>query len=248
MTMVVTVLKIFDLVMIMTQGGPRGATRILAFSMYLGDLHQLQARLRQCHRRDHADPRPALRGHQPAPVQGREIGADAAAPAELSASASMHGSLAVDRAGVAGTLGGASRSPRSAPAQRSPRRAGGRPRWTRSRSTTMDRFSAPRGWVEAFLNSIVITVPATALTVFLAALGGLWLRLGTVSRARPVVLLVVIALMVVPLQTLLVPVLRLFNTFGRRPERSSAFGIAHVGFGLPLGIFPAAQLFCRAAR
>ena len=34
MTMVVTVLKIFDLVMIMTQGGPRGATRILAFSMF----------------------------------------------------------------------------------------------------------------------------------------------------------------------------------------------------------------------
>ena len=34
MTMVVTVLKIFDLVLIMTNGGPRGATRILAFSMF----------------------------------------------------------------------------------------------------------------------------------------------------------------------------------------------------------------------
>ena len=34
MTMVVTVLKVFDLVLIMTQGGPRGATRILGFSMF----------------------------------------------------------------------------------------------------------------------------------------------------------------------------------------------------------------------
>ena len=33
-TMMVTVLKVFDLVMIMTQGGPRGATRILGFSMF----------------------------------------------------------------------------------------------------------------------------------------------------------------------------------------------------------------------
>ena len=32
--MVVTVLKVFDLVLIMTQGGPRGSTRILGFSMF----------------------------------------------------------------------------------------------------------------------------------------------------------------------------------------------------------------------
>ena len=33
-TMIVTVLKVFDLVLIMTQGGPRGSTRILGFSMF----------------------------------------------------------------------------------------------------------------------------------------------------------------------------------------------------------------------
>ena len=33
-TMIVTVLKVFDLVLIMTQGGPRGASRILGFSMF----------------------------------------------------------------------------------------------------------------------------------------------------------------------------------------------------------------------
>jgi alpha-glucoside transport system permease protein len=33
-TMVINVLKAFDLVFIMTQGGPRGASRIIGFSMY----------------------------------------------------------------------------------------------------------------------------------------------------------------------------------------------------------------------
>ena len=33
-TMVITVLKVFDLVLIMTQGGPRGSTRILGFSVF----------------------------------------------------------------------------------------------------------------------------------------------------------------------------------------------------------------------
>jgi alpha-glucoside transport system permease protein len=33
-TMIINVLKAFDLVFIMTQGGPRGASRIIGFSMY----------------------------------------------------------------------------------------------------------------------------------------------------------------------------------------------------------------------
>ena len=92
-----------------------------------------------------------------------------------------------------------------------------------------------QGMGQAFLNSIVITVPATALTVFLAALAGYGFAWGR-FRGRDLLLLVVIALMVVPLQTLLVPVLRLFNALGVTGTFVGIW-IAHVGFGLPLGIF-----------
>ena len=33
-TMIINVLKAFDLVYIMTQGGPRGASRVIGFTMY----------------------------------------------------------------------------------------------------------------------------------------------------------------------------------------------------------------------
>ena len=92
-----------------------------------------------------------------------------------------------------------------------------------------------QGMGQAFLNSVAITVPATALTVFLAALAGYGFAWGR-FRGRDPLLLVVIALMVVPLQALLVPVLRLFNALDI-DGTFVAIWIAHVGFGLPLGIF-----------
>ena len=92
-----------------------------------------------------------------------------------------------------------------------------------------------QGMGQAFLNSVAITVPATALTVVLAALAGYGFAWGR-FRGRDLLLLVVIALMVVPLQALLVPVLRLFNALGI-DGTFVAIWIAHVGFGLPLGIF-----------
>ena len=92
-----------------------------------------------------------------------------------------------------------------------------------------------QGMGQAFLNSVAITVPATAVTVVLAALAGYGFAWGR-FRGRDLLLLVVIALMVVPLQALLVPVLRLFNALGIGGT-FVAIWIAHVGFGLPLGIF-----------
>ena len=92
-----------------------------------------------------------------------------------------------------------------------------------------------QGMGGAFLNSVLITVPATALTVFLAALAGYGFAWGR-FRGRDTLLLIVIGLMVVPLQTLLVPVLRLFNTLGVTGTLP-AIWIAHLSFGMPLGIF-----------
>ena len=70
-----------------------------------------------------------------------------------------------------------------------------------------------QGMGAAFWNSTVITVPATLLTVLVAALAAYGFAWGR-FRGRNIMFLVVISLLVVPPQILLVPVLRLSNQAG----------------------------------
>ncbi len=66
-----------------------------------------------------------------------------------------------------------------------------------------------RGMWQSFLNSMVITVPATFLVILVAAFAAYafaWMRF----PGRNVLFLVVVALLVVPLQMTLIPVLRLY--------------------------------------
>ena len=92
-----------------------------------------------------------------------------------------------------------------------------------------------QGMGAAFWNSTLITVPATLLTVAVAALAAYGFAWGR-FRGRDWLFLLVVGLLVVPPQTLLVPILRLSNSTGLT---GSYLGIwlAHVGLGLPLGIF-----------
>jgi alpha-glucoside transport system permease protein len=89
--------------------------------------------------------------------------------------------------------------------------------------------------IEAFKNTILITVPATLLVVFVAALAAYafaWIKF----PGRDALFLVVIALLVVPLQVALIPVARLFGDigiFGKLP----GVVLFHVAFGLPFAIF-----------
>ena len=89
--------------------------------------------------------------------------------------------------------------------------------------------------VEAFWNTVRITVPATVLVVVIAALAAYafaWVRF----PGRDALFLVVVGLLVVPLQVALIPVADLYGTlglFGRIPG-VVAF---HVAFGLPFAIF-----------
>jgi alpha-glucoside transport system permease protein len=87
----------------------------------------------------------------------------------------------------------------------------------------------------AFLNSLTVTVPATVIPILVAAFaayGFAWMRF---PGRRPLFILVV-ALLVVPLQVALVPILRdyvrlnLNGTF-------LAIWLAHTGFGLPLATY-----------
>jgi alpha-glucoside transport system permease protein len=98
----------------------------------------------------------------------------------------------------------------------------------------------------AFINSILITVPATLLPLALAALAAYafsWINF----PFRDTIFLAIVALMVVPIQMALVPLLQLFRDWG---IGDWFFGIwlAHTAFGLPLGIFLLRNFFITLPR
>jgi alpha-glucoside transport system permease protein len=88
---------------------------------------------------------------------------------------------------------------------------------------------------EAFLNSLVVTVPSTLLPITIAAFaayGFAWLRF----PGRRFIFGTVVALLVVPIQMTLVPLLRLYvdlDLTGTFP----GIWLLHTGIGLPLAIY-----------
>jgi alpha-glucoside transport system permease protein len=99
----------------------------------------------------------------------------------------------------------------------------------------------------AFFNSIYITLPSTLLPLILGALAAYafaWTRF----PFRDTTFLFIVALMVVPVQTAFVPLLKQFRNFDLFPghitfpgwEMNTQFygiWLAHTAFGLPLAIF-----------
>jgi alpha-glucoside transport system permease protein len=104
------------------------------------------------------------------------------------------------------------------------------------------------GMGHAFLNSLYITLPATLLPLTLGALAAYGFAWGRFPF-RDTLFLVIVALMIVPIQTSLVPLLKLFREgihvhaagldIGWTHLNQSYWGIwfAHTAFGLPLAIF-----------
>ena len=98
----------------------------------------------------------------------------------------------------------------------------------------------------SFVNSLIITIPATILPLTIAALAAYafsWINF----PFRDTLFLVFVALMIVPIQMALVPLLRLFRDFGI----ANGFGgiwLAHTAFGLPLGIFLLRNFFITLPR
>ena len=89
--------------------------------------------------------------------------------------------------------------------------------------------------VRAFLNSVTVTIPAVVIPILIAAFaayGFAWVDF----PGRKIFFTVVVALLVVPLQISLIPILRDYlklqinGTF-------LAIWLAHTGFGLPLAIY-----------
>ncbi|MDJ0753915.1 MAG: carbohydrate ABC transporter permease [Ardenticatenaceae bacterium] len=91
------------------------------------------------------------------------------------------------------------------------------------------------GMLNAFINSLIITIPATVIPITLAAFAAYafaWMRF----PGRDLLFAVVVGLLVVPLQMALIPVLRLYTGLDLNGTFLGTW-LAHTGFGLPLAIY-----------
>ena len=93
---------------------------------------------------------------------------------------------------------------------------------------------------QAFINTLTVTIPATVIPVLMAAFAAYafsWMPF----KGRDWLFACVIGLLVVPLQTSLVPLLRLYsdigNALGIEAKGYAGVWMAHTGFGLPLAIY-----------
>ena len=88
-----------------------------------------------------------------------------------------------------------------------------------------------------FVNSLFITIPATIIPVFVAAFAAYafaWMSF----PGRNLLFVVVVGLLVVPLQTTLIPILQLYGPKGINIAGSFlTVWLAHTAYGLPFAIF-----------
>ena len=102
-------------------------------------------------------------------------------------------------------------------------------------SCTPQDLINPRGMGRAFLNSLIVTIPATILPILFAAFAGYafaWLDF----RGRFVLFAVLVGLQVVPLQMTLVPISRLYANLGLNQTFLGVW-LFHTGFGMPYAIY-----------
>lgn len=120
--------------------------------------------------------------------------------------------------------------------------------FTQPSQLTIDNYKAlfdqglvSGGLLDSLITSIEITVPATILVTMISALAGYSLVFGS-WRGRNIVFLTIVALLVVPVQIALLPVVQLYHAFGNVTgfnPYGTIYGVIifHVAFGLPFGIF-----------
>ncbi len=89
--------------------------------------------------------------------------------------------------------------------------------------------------VGAFLNSMTVTIPAVVIPILIAAFaayGFAWLKF----PGRKVMFVAIVAILVVPLQISLIPILRDYQKLGLNGTFLGIW-LAHTGFGLPLAVY-----------
>ena len=91
------------------------------------------------------------------------------------------------------------------------------------------------GMGKAFFNTLTVTIPATIIPILIAAFAAYalaWMEF----PGRALLVAAVVALLVVPLQLALIPLLTLHNQIGIGNGYLGVW-LAHTGFGLPLAIY-----------
>jgi alpha-glucoside transport system permease protein len=87
----------------------------------------------------------------------------------------------------------------------------------------------------AFINSLVISVPATIIPILIAAFAAYAFTFMTFP-GRDLLLILIVALLVVPTQVALVPLLKLYGQLGISGT-FLAIWLAHIGFGMSLAVY-----------
>ena len=94
---------------------------------------------------------------------------------------------------------------------------------------------------QAFVNSLLITIPSTIIPIAVAAFAAYafsWMKF----PGRDILFVAIIGLLVIPLQTTFVPLLNLLgpkgiHLLGAGPGAFVAVWMAHTGYGLPFAIY-----------
>ncbi|MEL6801757.1 MAG: carbohydrate ABC transporter permease [Pseudomonadota bacterium] len=106
---------------------------------------------------------------------------------------------------------------------------------TENYNTVLLSGDSTDGMAKAFFNTLTVTIPATIIPILVAAFAAYalaWMDF----PGRALLIAAVVALLVVPLQLALIPLLKLHNDIGIGKGYLGVW-LAHTGFGLPLAIY-----------
>ncbi|WP_337266128.1 carbohydrate ABC transporter permease [Oryzifoliimicrobium ureilyticus] len=108
---------------------------------------------------------------------------------------------------------------------------------------TLDNYKTVltgEGIGQSFMNSLTVAIPATIIPILIAAFAAYalsWMNF----PGRALLIAIVVGLIVVPLQMSLIPLLKLYNSFGSIFDVPSktypGIWLAHTAFGMPLAIY-----------
>jgi alpha-glucoside transport system permease protein len=96
-------------------------------------------------------------------------------------------------------------------------------------------ISSDRGMARAFVNSVIVSIPATILPLLFASFAGYafsWLDF----KGRQWMFIILVALQIVPLQMTLIPIYRIYAQVGLTGSFLGVW-LFHTGFGLPYAIY-----------
>jgi alpha-glucoside transport system permease protein len=99
---------------------------------------------------------------------------------------------------------------------------------------------------QSFINSLFIAIPATVIPIMIAAFAAYafaWMEF----PGRDLLFIMVVALLVIPLQSTLIPVLRLYTDLGLTGTFLGIW-LAHTGYGLPFAVYLLRNFFGNLPR